>query len=83
MPRPYEGEAALLSCQRGATGSQWRQLIAGNLEIHEVQGQHLDAIKGASVEVWGKLLRSCILKSLQDDLVSSAKSDVESGRLRV
>jgi thioesterase domain-containing protein len=63
VPRPYPGRALLLSTQPNAA-NLWRNLVAGTLEVQELQGHHLDAIKGPRVELWAKHLRSSLTTAL-------------------
>jgi len=60
VPRPYHGRAVLLSSQPTAVGL-WRSLVTGSLEVHELHGDHLDAIKGPRVELWARHLRSSLI----------------------
>ena len=64
VPRSYQGRAVLLSSQPNAV-SLWRNLVAGTLEVHELQGHHLDAIKGPRVELWARQLRLSLNKALR------------------
>ena len=63
-PTPYQGRTVLLSSQPNTVGL-WRNLVAGTLEVHELQGHHLDAIKGPRVELWAKPLKSSLSKALR------------------
>ncbi len=62
-PTPYPGRTVLLSSQPNTVGL-WRNLVAGTLEVHQLQGDHLDAIKGPKVELWAKPLKSSLSKAL-------------------
>ncbi len=64
VPRPYQGRAVLLSSQPN-TVRLWRNLVAGTLEVHQLQGNHLDAIKGPRVELWAKPLKSSLTTALR------------------
>ena len=63
-PTPYHGSTLLLSSQPDTVGL-WRHLVAGTLEIHQLQGNHLDAIKGPNVEIWAKPLKLSLFKALR------------------
>ena len=63
-PTPYQGRAVLLSSQPNTVGL-WRNLVTGTLEVHQLQGNHLDAIKGPRVELWAKPLKSSLSKALR------------------
>ena len=62
-PTPYPGRTVLLSSQPNTVGL-WRNLVAGTLEVHQLQGDHLDAIKGPKVELWAKPLKSSLSKAV-------------------
>ena len=61
-PRPYPGRTVLLSSQPDTVGL-WRNLVAGTLEVHQLEGDHLDAIKGPRVELWAEPLKSSLSNS--------------------
>jgi thioesterase domain-containing protein/acyl carrier protein len=63
MPSPYDGPVVLLQSQSSAAGSLsvWREFISGDLKIHELPGDHLDAIIGPQVEVWGSLMKQSLV----------------------
>ena len=63
VPRSYQGRTVLLSSDPNTVGL-WRNLVAGTLEVHELQGHHLDAIKGPRVALWAKHLRSSLTTAL-------------------
>ncbi|HEX2523258.1 MAG TPA: alpha/beta fold hydrolase, partial [Terriglobia bacterium] len=63
LPRPYPGRTVLLSAQPDTVGL-WRSLVVGSLEVHHLQGHHLDAIKGPRVELWAKQLKSSLSNAL-------------------
>ena len=64
-PLPYEGSVALLVAHSSADDSQsvWRELISGDLTIHELPGDHLDPIIGPQVEVWGNRIKRSLLQA--------------------
>ena len=58
---PYEGSVVLLESQSAGSQSVWRELVSGELKIHQMPGNHLDPIIGAQVEVWGNRLKESLL----------------------
>jgi thioesterase domain-containing protein len=64
VPSSYSGRAVLLSSDLSAAG-RWRDLVSGSLEIHELPGKHLDAIKGPRAEQWGRQLAVCLTQAVR------------------
>jgi thioesterase domain-containing protein len=61
-PQRYFGRVTLFQGEKRCDYSSydWRQLIAEELEIHELPGEHMDMIKEPQVTRWAKRLQQCL-----------------------
>lgn len=65
VPQLYPGRVLLLRAKERPYDSRlnWSKLIEGELEIHELPGNHLDVIHGPLTAVWSEKLRECLQRT--------------------
>jgi acyl transferase domain-containing protein/thioesterase domain-containing protein len=65
-PQPYNGRVALFRARKQPSGVNpdpilgWGKLFEGELEIHEIPGEHRTILEEPSVQVLAKQLRACL-----------------------
>jgi thioesterase domain-containing protein len=65
LPQAYDGPITLFWASRDLRASYdlvegWRALAAGEMEVHEIPGTHLDIIKEPHVAELARKLRDCL-----------------------
>lgn len=64
VPRPYDGDIALFLASDLTSDYDlhdgWRELVRGEIETHEIPGNHINIIKPPHVEALATQLRYCI-----------------------
>jgi len=65
VPRVYAGRVTLFWATGELTASYdleegWRELVSGDVEVHEIPGNHIDIIKEPHVRVLAEELRACL-----------------------
>jgi thioesterase domain-containing protein len=65
IPQPYAGRVILFKGKTRAYDPlfDWQTLIVGELEMHEVPGEHLDMIKEPYIQFWAETLNTCLHKA--------------------
>ncbi len=68
LPHEYDGSVTLFWASRDLRGSYdlvegWRRLAAGGIEVHEVQGNHLNIIEEPHVGALAQKLNACLKRA--------------------
>ena len=60
VPQSYPGRAIYIKSEKRNSEHQvnWRKLMAGGLEVHEVPGDHMTIISQPNVHVWAEKLKA-------------------------
>jgi amino acid adenylation domain-containing protein len=65
VPQPYARRVLLFKGEKRGYDPRldWQMLLVGELEMHEVPGNHLDMTKELYIQVWAPLLKACLDKA--------------------
>jgi len=56
VPKVYPGRLVIYKDEGSSDPRTWEILAAGELEIHEVPGDHVSVLAERNAEIWGKQL---------------------------
>jgi thioesterase domain-containing protein len=72
-PQSYQGRVILFKSETCSSDPllDWQKLIVGELEMHELPGEHLDMIKEQYIPVWAETLQACLHKAQSNVALST------------
>ena len=74
VPQTYAGDVTLFLATDLTAAYDlhdgWRELVGGQIEVHEITGNHINIIKEPHVRLLAEKLRGCLEKAQEDHITA-------------